>query len=131
MTDRVSLRYERWWRSAGWLMLAVVAVSALMPWPEVPDAPGNLDKYLHVATFLFLTVWFCGVYERWPRVVLGLLLFGAAIELAQSATGYRYPETADMVANAAGIALGLALCAAGGAGWCRGVESFIQGNHRA
>ncbi len=133
MTSAAALRYERWWRSMGWLMLLVVTVNALLPWPEIADAPGNLDKYLHVATFLFLTVWFCGVYDRghWLRVAVGLLIFGAAIELAQSLTGYRYAEPADMGANIVGIALGLALCAAGGDGWCRALESRLPGGGRA
>jgi VanZ family protein len=50
----------------------------------------------------------------WPgaavRVVLGMLVFGALIELAQWWTGWRFGEWADWMADAVGVlvAVGLA-----------------------
>jgi len=40
-----------------------------------------------------------------------LLVFGGLIELAQAATGWRHGEWADWLADAVGLALGLALAA--------------------
>lgn len=133
MTPLHELRYRRWWQATGWLLLAVVAVNALLPWPHVEEAPEHLDKYLHAGTFFALAVWLCGVYERryWPAITVGLILFGAAIEFAQGRTGYRYPELADMGANLVGLFIGLAASTAGLAGWPRLVESWLPGADRA
>ena len=133
MTPGAPLRYRRWWQLAGWMLLVIVAVNALAPWPEVPDAPAHMDKYLHAATFFVLTLWFCGAFdrERWVLVALGLFLFGAAIEIAQGRTGYRTAEVADMVANTLGLVAGYAVSLAGAAGWCRLVESRLPGGERA
>ena len=51
-------------------------------------------------------------YPRQPwRVAIALLAFGGAIELAQAATGWRYGEWSDWLADAVGLAAGSALAA--------------------
>jgi VanZ family protein len=42
-------------------------------------------------------------------VAIALLAFGGAIELAQAATGWRYGEWSDWLADAVGLAAGWAL----------------------
>ncbi len=39
-------------------------------------------------------------------VLVGLLIFGAAIEIAQSVTGWRYGDPLDWVADAVGVLAG-------------------------
>ncbi len=77
------------------------------------DAPSlfeHSDKVLHMVTFAVLTVL---ALLSWPgrlRLVAGALLgYGVLIEVLQSFTPTRSPSLGDVVADAAGIALGLAL----------------------
>ncbi|HKL62070.1 MAG TPA: hypothetical protein VJ883_01790 [Woeseiaceae bacterium] len=128
-----ALRYRRWWQAAGYALIFVLTVNSLIPWPELAGAPDNFDKWAHAGAYLLLTLWFCGVHERrhWRLVAGGLLLLGAAIEFAQGRTGYRQADLLDLAANAAGIAVGLALAAAGAGGWCRWLESRLPGGQRA
>lgn len=118
------LRYRPWWLGAGYLLLLLVAVAALLPWTGPPGAPDDFDKFLHAATFLFLTVWFLGVYDRrrYPWIVLLLLAFGAGIEMAQAQVSYREAEFLDVVADAAGIVVGVFVSLAGAAAWPRWLE---------
>jgi VanZ family protein len=43
---------------------------------------------------------------RGLRLALGLLAYGLGIELAQAATGWRFGEVADLLADAVGVAVG-------------------------
>jgi len=128
-----ALRYRRWWQAAGYALIIVLTVNSLVRWPELAEAPANFDKWAHAGAYLVLTLWFCGAHERhqWPFVAGGLLLLGAAIEYAQGRTGYRQADLLDMAANAAGIAIGLMLAAAGAGGWCRWLEARLPGGRRA
>ena len=47
-----------------------------------------------------------------PRVLLGMLAYGAGLELAQWAVGWRFAEWADLAADAVGVGLAW-LCVAG------------------
>lgn len=133
MNAVTALRYRHWWQAAGYALVVLLTVNSLIRWPELGDAPDHFDKWLHAGAYLLLTLWFCGVHERrrWPLVAAGLLLLGAAIEFAQGRTGYRQADLFDMAANAAGIALGLVLAAAGAGGWCRWLEDRLPGAERA
>ncbi len=133
MNPVAGLRYRGWWQAAGYALIIVLTVNSLVPWPQLEDAPDHFDKWLHGGAYLILTLWFCGVHERrhWLLVVAGLLLLGAAIELAQGRTGYRQADLADMAANASGIAVGLGLAAAGAGAWCRWLESLLPGERHA
>lgn len=128
-----ALRYRLWWQAAGYALVVFLTVNSLIPWPELAQAPSHFDKWLHAGAYLALTLWFCGVHDRrhWPLVAAGLLLLGAAIEFAQGRTGYRQADLLDMAANTAGIAMGLALAAAGAGGWCRWLENRLPGAERA
>lgn len=117
-------RYRGAWLSLGWGMALLIALGSL--WPSVPDAAMQIsDKLLHLAAYAGLAFMFAGVVERrhWVRVLLGLLLFSAAIELAQELfTATRSGEWLDMLANALGIAAGLCTAALFPRSWCRQVE---------
>ena len=65
------------------------------------------DKLQH--TLGFLVLWFVGI-RAWPRhtftLIVGLLVLGVGIEVAQSLTPLRLASPADVLADAFGIGLG-------------------------
>ena len=65
------LRHANRWQAASLFILFVVLAAALMPafwfWDDKSKALlwfKNIDKVLHVATFLVLAVWFSGLYRK-------------------------------------------------------------------
>ena len=130
----LDLRYARAWRAASIALLLGVLVATLMPviWfdasrTQVAGWLAHVDKWTHLLAFVVLTVWFAGLYRRrsYWRVALGLLAFGALIELCQRAVGYRSAEWLDLAADAAGILAGLGIAWAGAGGWCQRVEAWF------
>lgn len=99
-----------WWTLGGLLLLAITALSLLpLRGPDLGLPQG--DKWHHALAYLVLTAYFGQLVETGWRerlaLVLGLMGFGIAIELAQSFTPTRQAELADLAANALGIVLGL------------------------
>lgn len=94
------------------LSLAIVALAMTPASQEITPDTG-LDKVEHVVAFGALA--WCGVLALWRRpaalswLTAGLLLLGVGIELAQSLVPGRTASWNDIVADALGIALGLAL----------------------
>lgn len=89
---------------------AVVALS-LTPVQELPQQVFEVwDKLQHALGFAVLAGLGLLAFPARYRFIAGLLLvLGAAIEVAQSATGWRQGDVADWVADAVGIACGMAL----------------------
>lgn len=123
------LKYPWVWRLLGWLLVAGVIVTSLLPAPWVPTF--NIkDKILHAGAYCFLMVWFSGLYPRERHWIVALLLFGLGIglDIAQLPTATRHFELLDIAADAGGIVLGLVLGRFVFAGWCRRVERlFVSG----
>ena len=131
------LRYAAQWRAASIVLLVLVLFSTLMPavwfWPDrsgfvewfVP-----VDKWLHATTFVILAVWFAGQYRRnsYWRIGVGLLFFGVLIEACQRLVTYRSADWLDIAADAAGIAVGMAVAMAGLGGWSLWIENRLAGN---
>lgn len=96
------------WLRLGWLFAMVsVTVLALLPLDQLQYPVFDWwDKGQHALAFAVLSGWALLLWSAaaW-RVVLGMLLFGAAIELAQWAVGWRFAEWADLAADAVGVAL--------------------------
>ncbi|MDD5329372.1 MAG: VanZ family protein [Sulfuricella sp.] len=89
------------------MIIAIVYFSLTPTPPEIDVTEG--DKLGHLAAYGLAMLWFAQLYtERWPRrwLALGLVALGVALEYAQDATGYRTFDVADMLADAAGVALG-------------------------
>ena len=93
-------------RGVFWLALCLVTILSLLPADQLPSIAFDVwDKAQHTLGFLLL-----GTLGLWSypqvslRVVLGLLIYGAAIELAQAATGWRQGDWLDWIANALGVA---------------------------
>lgn len=90
------------------LALVISTWLALTPRPIELPPDQLLDKAAHLLTFALLSLL---VDASWPQRGFGvvkwapLLAYGAAIELLQSQIPNRSAETADLVANALGIAL--------------------------
>ena len=106
------LRSPRLWRVLlGLVMAAVLALSLMPPGPELPST--GWDKSNHALGFAVLG-WlglqaFAG---RTVAVLLGLLAYGALIEVLQSFTPYRMAEWGDLWADGVGLLLAAALHAA-------------------
>jgi hypothetical protein len=94
-----------------WLAIATVVAACLLPETELPKFPVN-DKLEHALAFLALAASAVQLFRRGrPLLVvgLGLLALGIVIELAQHfLTSSRMMEPADVLADAIGIAAGLA-----------------------
>lgn len=99
------------WMLAFWVACASVTILALLPIDNLPAALFNWwDKAQHAVAFAVLCSLGLAAYpKRAPALVIGLTLMGGCIELIQAATGWRYGEWFDWLADAVGIALGLLL----------------------
>ena len=94
-------------QTAFWLVCAAVTVASLSPTEYLlPGVFDWWDKAQHAIAFAGLC--FCGLWAYPNRVLamlVGLLLLGAVIEVAQAATGWRVGDVADWVADAVGVGL--------------------------
>ena len=133
------LRHTGLWRVLSVVILVLVLVATLSPAVWFFDSKAkalfwfhNVDKLLHALTFVALTVWFTGLYERrvWWLTALGLVLFGSLVEFFQLQVGYRTADWRDVVANTAGIIIGLTVAAAGLGGWVLRVEDWYSRQNR-
>ena len=127
------LRYTRLWRAAGAILLILVLAAMLMPTVWVSKRAYlewfvYVDKWLHGIIFVFLAVWFAGQYRpaSYSRIAVGLIAFGVLTELCQRLVTYRSADWFDLVANAAGIGVGLVVALAGLGGWSLRVEQWLQ-----
>ena len=89
-------------------LATAIAILTLMP-PTQVDMPSGSDKPSHFIAFLALALPLGIVKPRWAGVLFLLFtIFGAAIEIIQPYVG-RSREVADLIADVAGIACGMAL----------------------
>lgn len=87
----------------------VVAVLSLLPSTALPPTSIG-DKVEHVMAYAVLGLLGAACSERGVmRVILGLFIFGSAIEMLQIFSPGRSPDPLDVVADAAGAALGCSL----------------------
>ncbi len=114
-------RAPRWyrdlpWRAAwiaiGWILVGTVVVLSQVSLPPTgPDIPQG-DKLGHALAYFALAAWFSQITAS--RGVLlahaaGFVMIGMALEVLQAPNPERHFEVLDMLANAAGVALGLAV----------------------
>ena len=104
---------QRWARWIFWLLLLIVIGLTLSPIAYLPQQAFSLwDKAQHALAFATLAALGALAYpRRIGLLVLSLLVFGGAIELAQAATGWRSGDWADWLADGVGLFAGLPLAA--------------------
>ena len=128
------LRYASRWRVASVVLLLLVLVATMMPaiwfWPVSRELAAwfmDVDKWVHGVTFVFLAVWFAGQYRlrSYWRIAVGLISFGVLIEACQRLVTYRSSDILDIVADAAGISVGLVVAMAGLGGWSLWLEERL------
>lgn len=83
---------------------------ALLPVPDVVDLSNHRDKLMHAAAFAGFAVLGCAAWpQRVPQVLVGLVLYGIAKEVAQHFTSWRSGDPLDFIADFTGIMVGLAV----------------------
>jgi len=107
---------------AFWSLVLLVGALSLTPVENLPPQVLDIwDKAQHACAFAAMTWLGLMAYgDRTKTLLAGLLLYGALIELAQAATGWRYGDWLDWTADAVGIAAGLAVHAILRARWAQG-----------
>jgi VanZ family protein len=93
-------------RLAFWFSLAALTIASLVPVALLPPQAMTIwDKAQHALGFAWLAALGLAAYPRASMAVAGgLIVWGGAIELMQWATGWRYGEWIDWLADAVGIA---------------------------
>jgi VanZ family protein len=123
------LRHPRFWLVLGWFFVVAATVSSLVPVQKLPLPSGINDKFEHVTGYALLTLWFTGIYprSRYFVIAFSLLAMGVLIELAQGAMHVgREADVRDVVANCAGIGVGLMLASLWLGGWAQRVEGWAR-----
>jgi VanZ family protein len=103
---------RRIWLAAGWFGVVGVVVLSLIPPPPEMLGVENEDKLGHIAAYGLLMWWFAQdvlAARRRAGMALALIALGVALEFLQGWGGLRSFSVADMVADAAGVAVGWAL----------------------
>ena len=117
------LRWRARWQALGWFLLALIVVGSLVPLRQRGMLAG-MDKLEHLVGYALLMYWFAALHAPARRTwfAIGFVVLGAALELAQGATGWRSADRYDLVADAFGVAIGWYAAHAFGAAVFRHVE---------
>jgi VanZ family protein len=110
----------RTWWVLGIVLVLTAVVVCLLPGREVPGVFEMNDKLSHIAGHGGLALYFAGLVtrSRWWKIFVFLLLLGSGIEVAQYHMQLgREGDARDVLANAAGAALGLLVARLGLARW--------------
>ena len=125
--ERARLRWRPLWLALGWTLAAAIVWLSLTPSPPSLDVAYG-DKLGHIAAYAALMFWFCQLNAgRGARLAyaFGFVALGVAIEFVQRASGYRSFEVLDMLADAAGVALGWACARLAGARLLERIEVLL------
>lgn len=87
-----------------WICVVAVALLSVLPGEDIPGIFVFWDKAQHSLAFLVLALLGCWAYPgRLLHLFLGLLMFGAGIEIGQSFLSWRNGDAFDFVADALGV----------------------------
>ena len=92
-------------------ILATVLIFAAVLWPSshIPDTKWPVDKVIHFTMFLGWTAAFCyEVSQKWFVALIAGLLMALASELVQIPLDGRSFDTMDLLADGAGVLVGVA-----------------------
>lgn len=124
-------RYRQLWLAIGYAMVLVVIYLSLTSEPVMMTGLFAFeDKFYHALAYFGLMAWFGQIYhQRRLRTIIALLfmLLGLSMEYLQSFNPERYAEFDDMVANVAGVALGLLLVKTSARFWLLRIEQQLPG----
>jgi len=123
-----TLRHPRIWQVIGWLLVVCAVILSLAPGPALPNVSMN-DKVAHATIYAVLALWFAGLYPRSRYVWIALCLFalGVFIEFVQGAMALgRQRDYLDVIANSAGICVGLTLALFWLGNWVQLVEGWTR-----
>jgi VanZ family protein len=96
-----------YWRGSFWSLVLLTLWLSLVPVDQVPSALHFWDKAQHALGFSGLAFLGLMAYPGRIRVLmLGLVLLGAGIELAQWLTGWRQGDWQDWIADCVGLVMG-------------------------
>jgi len=114
----------------GYALVALVVFLSLTSNPVETglDYP-HQDKLFHAFAYFILMFWFSQIYhDKFKRnmIAVAFVVMGLTLEYLQSFDPERYSEIADMVANTAGVALGLLLALTGAKNWLLKIEEIIS-----
>ena len=89
-----------------WVSLSGIFLLSLLPVDQLPPQTAHVwDKAQHAIGFFWLGLCGHAAFPRaWIRVLIGLLLAGLGIELAQTLTPWRQGDPLDWLADAVGAA---------------------------
>lgn len=122
------LRHPRTWLVLGWTLVVLAVLASLLPGEKLPPTGVN-DKFGHAFAYTALALWFAGIYPRSRYLIIGagLFLMGVAIEWAQGAMNMgRHSDFRDVIANTAGIAVGLTLATIWLGGWAERIDGWTR-----
>lgn len=125
-------RQRPWrWATLWALMLAAVATGSLLPAGNLP-APAfpGVDKMEHLIGHGALSAYAAMLFAT-PRArmtaMLGLLLFGIGLEVAQDAfTSTRRADALDLLANSVGVLLGQLVAFTSAAPWLARLDARMH-----
>lgn len=101
------IRYRPRWRALLVLLATISAVFAFSPGTDAPPAFTGVDKLQHLLAFGSMALAGALGFVSRARVAAGLLGYGVFIEVVQRWVPGRDASADDVLADAAGIALGL------------------------
>lgn len=125
-----ALRWRGFWLGGGAVLLLLVAYLCLRPSGAGEPLFLHADKWAHFLAFAALGVMFLALVERrhYGVVCAALLVFGAAIEVAQFLMPYgRSAEWWDLVADGVGVLVGLAASLVIRESWLQRIEGRLGG----
>lgn len=124
----LSLPHGRVLLIVGWLLvLATIAGSLTASLPKVGFSHG--DKFLHLAVYFLLTLWFAGLYplRRLWIIAIAFVLLGGMLEILQGTlTRHREVDSGDFIANSLGVAVACLLAVMGLSHWAIRLEAWIM-----
>lgn len=95
------------WKVSFWTLVLVTLWLSLITAEQVPSAFHFWDKAQHAIGFFGLAMTGLLAYPgHLRRVLVGLALFGIAIEVTQWLTGWRQGDWQDWVADCVGLVVG-------------------------
>ena len=94
-----------------WCSVIALAIASLVPVDLLPRQAATIwDKGQHAFGFAWLALVGLLAYQQRPWTMLAaLLLYGGSIELLQAASGWRYGEWLDFLADGIGLLIGAAI----------------------